>query len=64
MVAVVCIKNTSLTAKQRCILVYLLTIIAKTIDKANAIIEVVINAIVRKIIIDNIHSNISTTSFM
>ena len=39
-------------------------IIAKAIDKANAIIEIATSAIVSKIIIDNIHSNISTTSFM
>jgi len=57
-------KNTSLIAKQRCILVYLLKIIAKAIDKANAIIDIATRAIVSKTIIVNIHSNISTTSFM
>ena len=57
-------KNTSLTAKQRCILVYLRIIIAKAIAKANAIIDIATRAIVSKTIIVNIHSNISTTSFM
>ena len=59
-----CVLNTSLTAKQRCILVYLLKIIANAIDKANAIIDIATSAIESTTIIENIHSNISTTSFM